>query len=267
MPDHPDLPHVSQVILDRWDRLKPAVREYFLAHNEKEAKRLEAKEAAGAAQKAASSERKADEKTRSVFARRLYKWLDRGGQKLPSDEEGIRHHQAMVAEYEEQYGPVKTDYQRIYDRIRAAAEVERKRQEDNARIFREAEERRERQKREVAMRRAKRFAERFAERAKRTALRSIPVNERRVSRYSLFIDRLNAHIERDGVRLADLMPKLDTEEYESERHSRALLKVINTVTKRLKWRVERRHYYQEKLDAAKQQIVFARQKLEGLRSA
>ena len=95
----------------------------LLAYNEKEAKRLEAKEAAGAAQKAASSERKADEKTRAVFARRLYKWLDAEGRKLPSNEEGIRQHQAMVAEYEEQYGPVKANYQRIYDRIRAAAEV------------------------------------------------------------------------------------------------------------------------------------------------
>ena len=254
---HPDLPHVSQVILDRWDRLKPELQEYFLVSNAKEVKRLEAKEAAGVALKTASSERKAVESARAAFARRLYKWLDIGGRKMSSNEEGIRQHQAMVAEYEEKYGPVKANYQRIYDRIRAAAEVERDRQENNARIFREAEERRERKKRELTELRAKRLAER----ARRTALKAIPINERRVSIYSRYIDRLSDYIDADEARIANLTPKLETDEYKKKRHYRNLLAVLNTVHKRLEWRTKRRDYYRSKLNSAEEQIRLAREAL------
>ena len=48
----PNLPHVSQVIIDRWDRLNPAQQQYFIDYNAKQAAKADAKAADNAAKAA-----------------------------------------------------------------------------------------------------------------------------------------------------------------------------------------------------------------------
>ena len=66
----------------------------------------------------------------------------------------------------------------------------------------------------------------------------------------------------DENRIADITPKLDSEEYQKARHQRNLLAVLNTVTNRLEGRRKRRDLYQQKLDSAESQIAGAREFLE-----
>ena len=45
------------------------------------------------------------EKRRALLAKRLHKWLNANGSKIPSTAAGIERHKALVAEYEQMFGP------------------------------------------------------------------------------------------------------------------------------------------------------------------
>ena len=45
------------------------------------------------------------EKRRALLAKRLHKWLNANGSKIPSTAAGIERHKALVAEYEQEFGP------------------------------------------------------------------------------------------------------------------------------------------------------------------
>lgn len=257
MAEHPDLPHVSQVIIDRWDRLNPAQQKYFIAYNDKQAAKLDAKVADTAAKAEVRLKRGQTETRRASFAKRLYKWLDADGKKLPTSEEGIVAHQAMVAEYESEFGIVTTEYPPKYASIRSALAAGRQREEDAERSRLAAEERKQRQERERDERNAKIRADRDAARYRREAASTIRYYERRVPVYRRLLERLSRYIRADEDRIADLTPKLDAEEYQKPRHQRNLLAVLNTVTNRLEGRRERRDLYWRKLSAAESQIAGA----------
>lgn len=265
MADRPDLPYVSPFILDRWGILKPAQREFFIEVNRKGAALAAAKAtkyAADMEKKAESQSRAVTERRRSVMARRLYKWLDGNGRKLPSNEVGIAKHKAMVAEYEQVFGPTSTDYQSTYDSVREGLALDEQRRIEAERVLREHEERRRREAVEVAARVAKQRAARdrakvvkSAESAVRRYQKSIPSYRQRIERYDARIVRLQARID-------DLTPKLESDTYQKPRHQRQLLEVLNNAHK---WRdrfLDTRNRYAVKLDHAEEQLSFAYQALD-----
>ena len=255
----PNLPHVSQVIIDRWDRLNPAQQKYFIDYNAKQAAKADAKAADNAAKAAVRVERDDTETRRASFAKRLYKWLDADGKKLPTSEAGIAAHQDMVAEYEREFGIVTTEYPKKYASIRHALAAGRQREEDAEKSRLAAEERKQQQERERDERNAKIRAERDAARDRREAASTIRYYERRAPVYRNLLERLSRNIRADEDRIADLTPKLDSEEYQKARHQRNLLAVLNTVTNRLEGRRKRRDLYQQKLSSAESQIAGARE--------
>ena len=120
-PTRPDLPYVDAFILDRWDQLTPALHQLFIDHNAQAAARVERLQG-----KPRFDREK--EKERARFARNLSKWRNTDGRKLPSDEDGISQHMAMVAQYEAAHGRIsdidRATHKRTYANIRRQAEIE-----------------------------------------------------------------------------------------------------------------------------------------------
>ena len=82
--------------------LRPAYQVMIARKHARVAKKLAEREVGRSQSKA-----RADvEKRRAMLAKRLHKWLDDGGSKLPSTPWGIKRHKFYVARYEEDVWPV-----------------------------------------------------------------------------------------------------------------------------------------------------------------
>ena len=121
--ERPDLPYIHKNIMAHWARFPARVQERLIKRNASEAIR-----AAARATRARPKFDREKERQRSKFARRLVKWLDSNGRKLPADEDGINRHHAMVAEYEITYGYIsasdRATHLDTYAHIRRQAEIE-----------------------------------------------------------------------------------------------------------------------------------------------
>ena len=135
--------------------------------------RVEKKLAEGEVARGKSEVRANTEKRRAILAKRLHKWLDRDGSKLPSTPAGIKRHKALVSSYEEMFGPSsdldREARARTYQAILDGIEREKVRRKGQAQRSKEIV---AQQKRADAERRAMQRAERKrrnAERAKSDA--------------------------------------------------------------------------------------------------
>ena len=108
--ERPDLPYIHKNIMAHWARFPARVQERLIKRNAREAIR-----AAARATRARPKFDREKERQRGKFARRLVKWLDTNGRKLPAGEKGIARHQAMVAMYEALYGSISKMDQTTYD--------------------------------------------------------------------------------------------------------------------------------------------------------
>ena len=110
----PDLPHINAAVMRMWDRLPKRVQLSLIKRN--------ARAVVKAARNAVQSFDHKRERARSKSARRIYKWRDYWGRKLPSSEDGITQHQLMISEYEARYSALseteRAGYARVYDAIR-----------------------------------------------------------------------------------------------------------------------------------------------------
>ena len=110
----PDLPHINAAVMRMWDRLPQRVQLSLIKRN--------ARAVVKAARNAVQPFDRKKERARAKAARRIYKWRDYRGRKLPSSEDGIVQHQAMIFSYETTYNALSADeragYAKVYDAIR-----------------------------------------------------------------------------------------------------------------------------------------------------
>ena len=95
--------------------------------------RVEKKLAEGEVARGKSKARADVEKGRAAYAKRLHKWIDGDGRKIPSTPAGIKHHKGMVAAYENIFGPTsvldRQARERTYKAILDGIAREERRQE------------------------------------------------------------------------------------------------------------------------------------------
>ena len=86
------------------DRAGGVVRPAYLAVIARKHAKVATKLAEREVGRKKSKARAGVEKGRAAFAKRIHKWIDTGGSKIPSTPEGIEQHKALVARYERAYG-------------------------------------------------------------------------------------------------------------------------------------------------------------------
>ena len=167
---------------------------------------------------------RAREKRRAKFAYNLYKFRDHLGRKLSQNEAGIIKHKAAVAKYVKEYGPVQTDYEKVYSYIRKGITNESKRQSDNdelrkkflaAKIIEDAE----RKKQNKKMR-----TEQQVEREKNNARRIVSTYPRRIASYEKRLKQAIRRRDQFQKTVDDLTPKLKTKEYKKLRGYKSYVK-------------------------------------------
>ena len=92
---------VAKYAQERGGSIHPAYRAIIDRKYASVAKKL----AAGEVARGKSKARADIEKRRAKLAKRLHKWIDHYGAKIPSTPAGIKKHKAMVASYEQDFGP------------------------------------------------------------------------------------------------------------------------------------------------------------------
>ena len=112
--------------------LKPAIQVMIARKHARVAKKLAEREVGRAKSKVRSD----IEKSRAAYAKRLHKWIDGDGRKIPSTPAGIKRHKAMVAAYEKTFGASsvldRKARARMYKAILDSIDAEKVRREGQA---------------------------------------------------------------------------------------------------------------------------------------
>ena len=116
---------------------------------------------------------RAREKRRAKFAYNLYKFRDHLGRKLPQNEAGIIKHKAAVAKYVKEYGPVQTNYEKVYFYILRGVDAENKRQDYNTNLMKKLAAAKIAEKKQLNENKKKMLADRQTERNERDARRIV----------------------------------------------------------------------------------------------
>ena len=128
--EHKDL--VAAYELGTGSPIRPAYRGIIDRKYAKVAKKLAEREVG----RAKSKGRADTEKRRAKLAKRLHKWLNVNGSKIPSTAAGIERHKALVVAYEEEFGASsvldRKARARMYDAIVASIEAEKVRRKGQA---------------------------------------------------------------------------------------------------------------------------------------
>ena len=91
---------IAQSLLDRWDQFSDRTKKKLIANAKAPAKKAKAPRRPAPAKFDAERE-----EARARQAKRIHKWLDGGGWKIPATPAGIKQHKALVAKYEKEFGP------------------------------------------------------------------------------------------------------------------------------------------------------------------
>ena len=182
--------------------LKPAYRGIIDRKYAKVAKKLAEREVG----RAKSKGRADTEKRRAVYAKRLHKWIDGDGSKLPSTPAGIKRHKVLVAWYEKIYGPSsdldREARARTYQAILASIEREKTRREWQAQRSKEID---AEKKRGDAKQRAKNRAAKKKRDAARAKAGEAQDRRRRQWRASYYRSRIRLAKQRIATSEKDVM--------------------------------------------------------------
>ena len=166
---------------------------------------------------------RASEKRRAKFAYNLYKFRDHLGRKLAQNEDGITKHKKAVAMYVAEFGPTRTNYEKVYQNIRRAIKHELQRQQDTAEMrqrLREAEYEEDKQRVENNN---KMRIERQTERDRTNAKHIISTYPRRIAGLEKQLKDAQRRRTRFQETVDDLTPKLKTEAYQKLRGYRSMV--------------------------------------------
>ena len=167
---------------------------------------------------------RAREKRRAKFAYNLYKFRDHLGRKLPQNEAGITEHREAVARYVNEYGPVKTDYEKVYLYIRKGITNESKRQSDNAALRKKLIAAKEAEDKQRIENNKKIRVEQQHDKDITAAKHIVSTYPRRIASYEKRLKQARRRRDQFQKTVDDLTPKLKTEEYKKLRAYRSYVK-------------------------------------------
>ena len=167
---------------------------------------------------------RAREKRRAKFAYNLYKFRDHLGRKLSQNEAGIIKHKAAVAKYVKEYGPVQTDYEKVYFYILRGVDAENKRQDYNTNLMKKLAAAKIAEKKQLNENKKKRLADRQTERNERDARRIVKTYPRRIAGYEKRLKQAMRRRDQFQKTVDDLTPKLKTKEYKKLRGYKSYVK-------------------------------------------
>ena len=167
---------------------------------------------------------RAREKRRAKFAYNLYKFRDHLGRKLSQNEAGIIKHKAAVAKYVKEYGPVQTNYEKVYFYILRGVDAENKRQDYNTNLMKKLAAAKIAEKKQLNENKKKRLADRQTERNKRDARRIVKTYPRRIASYEKRLKQAIRRRDQFQKTVDDLTPKLKTKEYKKLRGYKSYVK-------------------------------------------
>ena len=190
--------------------LKPA----FLALIERKYASVEEKIAEGDVARGQSKDRADHEKSRAAFARRIHKWIDFNGSKIPSTAAGIERHKALVIEYEKTFGPSsvldREARARTYTAILDSIEHEDRRREWQAARSRTVA---KQKKQAEAEQRAKARKEKERRRAERSKVMAAYYQRRNQARAKYYRYRIRLAEQRIATSEKDVMSDESLEAY------------------------------------------------------
>ena len=167
---------------------------------------------------------RAREKRRAKFAYNLYKFRDHLGRKLSQNEAGIIKHKAAVAKYVKEYGPVQTNYEKVYFYILRGVDAENKRQDYNTNLMKKLAAAKIAEKKQLNENKKKRLADRQTERNERDARRIVKTYPRRIAGYEKRLKQAMRRRDQFQKTVDDLTPKLKTKEYKKLRGYKSYVK-------------------------------------------
>ena len=167
---------------------------------------------------------RAREKRRAKFAYNLYKFRDHLGRKLSQNEAGIIKHKAAVAKYVKEYGPVQTNYEKVYFYILRGVDAENKRQDYNTNLMKKLAAAKIAEKKQLNENKKKRLADRQTERNERDARRTVKTYPRRIAGYEKRLKQAIRRRDQFQKTVDDLTPKLKTKEYKKLRGYKSYVK-------------------------------------------